>query len=138
MFITALVAIIWYGDRFNLAIPAATSWGTCKKAILVDKKAAANRIDAIIHEVLTAPIKLSKKTLNDSCRVKTVKTRVAKTPTAAASDGVAIPEYIDPKTINIKIVIGTKLNNPKTMSFTEGFFSIVGAKEGLIRHLTIM
>ena len=70
--------------------------------------------------------------------VKTVKTRVAKTPTAAASDGVAIPEYIDPKTINIKIVIGTRLNNPKTMSFTDGFFSIVGAKEGLIRHLTIM
>ena len=44
--------------------------------MLVDKKAAANRIDAIIHEVLTAPIKLSKKTSKDSCCVKTVKTRV--------------------------------------------------------------
>ena len=63
---------------------------------------------------------------------------MAKTPTAAASDGVAIPEYIDPKTINIKIVIGIKLNNPKTISFPEGFFSIVGAKEGLTRHRTII
>ena len=55
---------------------------------------------------------LSKNTSKESCRVKTVNSNVAKTPTAAASEGVAIPEYIEPKTINIRIVIGIKLNNP--------------------------
>ena len=40
--------------------------------MLIDKNAAANSIDAIIHEVLTAPIKLLKKTSMDSCLVKIV------------------------------------------------------------------
>ena len=119
-------------------MPAATSCGTCKKAILVDKNAAASKIEAIIHEVLTAPIKLSRNTSIDSCLVRTVKTNVANTPTAAASDGVAIPEYIDPKTIIIKIVIGIRLINPKAISLNVGLSSKVGARDGLIRHLIII
>jgi hypothetical protein len=57
----------------------------------VDKNAAAISITAIIQLVCTAETSVSKNTSLVICRVSIIIIKVATTPTAAASDGVAIP-----------------------------------------------
>ena len=79
------------------------------------------KMNAIIQEVLVAPIKLSKNVfhVSDPCNVANTKPPI--TPKAAASVGVAQPIYIDPITNIIKENIGIK--NFELFNFTKKLIS---------------
>ena len=90
------------------AIHSAMDLGNPVKPIDIVKNAPPARMNAIMHEVLVAPIKLAKNVLkfNEPCKV--AKDKAPTTPNAAASVGVAQPMYIEPITKIISEKIGIK------------------------------
>ncbi len=90
------------------AIHSAIDLGNPVKPIDIVKNAPPARINAIMHEVFAAPIKLAKNVLKFRDRCKVAKDKAPTTPNAAASVGVAQPMYIDPITKTISEKIGIK------------------------------
>ena len=86
------------------AIHSAMDLGNPVKPIDIVKNAPPARMNAIMHEVLVAPIKLAKNVLKFNEPSKVAQDKAPTTPNAAASVGVAQPMYIEPITkLELKI-----------------------------------
>ena len=94
------------GDSPMLATKSATARGMPRNAAALPRIEAPSRIMAIIEQVSTAPIAMSRSACSVSPPCSAATMSAPSTPTAALSDGVAMPPYIEPSTAAIRKIAG--------------------------------
>src|SRR5262249_51141285 len=96
------------GDRPRLVTQSAIALGMPRNAAALPRIEAPSTMIAIIEQVLTEPIATSRSAVmvREPCRAVTI--AAPNTPTAAASDGVARPPYMDPSTHAIRKRAGAR------------------------------
>ena len=109
------------GESPMLATKSATARGMPRKAAALPRIEAPSRIMAIIEQVSTAPIAMSCIALSVSPPCSAATMIAPSTPTAALSDGVARPPYIEPSTAVMRKIAGAS-------SFSALMRSIIGMR----------
>ena len=94
------------GDSPMPATKSATARGMPRNAAALPRIEAPSRIMAIIEQVITAPIAMSRSALSVSPPCSAATMSAPSTPTAALSDGVAMPPYIEPSTATMRKIAG--------------------------------
>src|SRR5947199_3064969 len=99
------------GDRPRLETQSAMVLGIPRNAAALPRIEAPSTMMAIIEQVVTEPIATSRSAVmvREPCNAVTM--AAPNTPTAAASDGVARPPYIDPSTHAIRNRAGARSFN---------------------------
>src|SRR4029079_2063089 len=91
------------GERPMLATRSAIARGIPRNAAALPRIEAPSRIMAIIEQVMTAPIAMSRIALSVSPPCSAATMNAPSTPTAALSDGVAMPPYIEPSAHGVRV-----------------------------------
>ena len=107
------------GDSPMPATKSAIARGMPRNAAALPRIEAPSRIMAIIEQVSTEPIAMSRSAfrVRPPCSAATIS--APSTPTAALSDGVAMPPYIEPSTAAIRKIAGASSFSARMRSSIE-------------------
>src|SRR5262249_15470753 len=124
------------GERPRLRTNSATAAGMPRNAAALPRMEAPSTMSAIMAQVWTEPMAMARSAWRDSSPCKPATHNAPSTPTAAASDGVARPPYIEPSTHRIRKTAGPSSRMDARNSAPQGMPPLppaLGHKPGLGR-----